>query len=556
MKVIRWGGRLGLCCLLTSVFLWSCRNQSPSNFDSNYPPETIISGAPAESAQAFYQIHLYWMGSDRDGVVDHYEYSVTDSNKTPAELDPGFSGYFKTTSTDSVFRLTANLPQILGHRFYVRAVDNEDKVDPTPAWTYFVAEDANPPNVRWLSATASWTDRAGNTRTLTNFKSKNGNAPTDTVGVGATIRVSWDGFDKDPGGYVIGYEYRTSLQSQFSGGTLADTSVSLSFARPAGSALSSYFSGSEAIVVRAIDDAGARTNPDSIRSAVVNFGPVTWIVDPNQISPPVRALVFTEKQNMQTYPTRTTLADGSRSIQFKFTGFDDPRDMSLDPGNPSGVIGYSWRRLKNGGGPAYEDIDGLDYPDVSDFNKGTTLTSGDYTYFMRSKDELGRNGKPETLRVSVNYSPYFLWVRYLDENDMEQPLWNPPANPGDPTTPVQVTIHQLPGGGYPDFHFRFYALDEHHPPPNTNPRDINTVVETELRTVKEYAARMNNSREGFESAPTDTAGVPTWDERFFPVDPSMLSGAVRSGTNNLELRVRDISGRVTTLNLPFIVQLQ
>lgn len=556
MKVFRWGGRLGLCCLLASLFLWSCRTQSPSNFDSNYPPETIITGAPAESSQAFYQIHLYWMGSDRDGVVDHYEYSVTDSNKTPAELDPGFSGYFKTTRTDSSFLLKADKPQILGHRFYVRSVDNEGKVDPTPAWAYFVAEDLHFPNIVFESATASWTDRSGTVRTLNNFTSRNATSPTDTVGVGATIRVSWSGFDVDPNGYVVGYEYRTSKESQFHGGTLADTSASVSFARPAGSSLSSYFSGGEAIVVHAIDDAGASTNPDSVRSVVVNFGPVTWVVDPNQVSPPVRNLVFTEKQNQQTYPSGTTLADGTRTIQFKFTGFDDPRDMSLDPSNPSGVIGYSWRRLKNGGGPAYSDIDGLDYPNVSDFDLNSPLTSGDYTYFIRCQDELGRNGKPETLRVGINYSPYFVWVRYLDENNVEQPLWNPPASPGDPVTPVQLTIHQLTGGGYPDFHFRFYALDEHYPPPNTNARDVNKVVETELSVVKEYLARLNNSREGFEIAPKDTAGVPTWDERFFPVDPSQLSGAVRSGTNNLELRVRDFSGRVTILNVPFIVHLQ
>ena len=105
MMVSRWGGRLGMCCLLTLVFLWSCREEPPSNFDRNLAPETVISLAPAESTLSFYQVHLFWFGSDADGVIDHFEYSITDSNKTPGEDDPGFSGYFKTSKNDSTFLL-------------------------------------------------------------------------------------------------------------------------------------------------------------------------------------------------------------------------------------------------------------------------------------------------------------------------------------------------------------------------------------------------------------------------------------------------------------------
>jgi hypothetical protein len=529
------------------VFLWSCRDERPSTFDRNLPPETVISGAPAESTLSYYRVHLFWHGTDPDGLVDHYEYSVTDSNKTPGEDDIGFSGYFSTTLTDSLFVLTADQPQILGHRFYVRAVDNEGKVDPSPAWAYFIAHDFHFPNVEFTSAVGTWTDRSGNQRTRPINSSSRFNA-TDTIGVGGTVSFAWTGFDVDPGGFIVGFEHRSSQDNEFMGGTLGDTTATVSYDLPAGSNLSSYFSGNEALFVRAIDDAGAKTNPDSIRSYVVNFGPVVWIVDPNQVSPPVRKLVFTDTNTQNIWPSGTTLADGApRFIQFKYTGFDDPRDMSLDPSNPTGIIGFSFRRLKNGGGVAFKDIDDWkSFPEVSDFIDNSALITGNYVYLIRGTDELGRSGKPETLRVNINYSPFFRSVNYVVQDTLESPLWIPRPG-GISTDTVTVTIPQEPGGGYPDFHIRFLADDIHSPPPGQDVLDFNDVVEQELGRVTEYSLRLNNSRVGFESAPVDTAGLPMPDDRFFPVSTERGNGVVSNGLNTVDIRARDFSGRITPL---------
>jgi len=197
MMTLGWGRRVGFTGSLRwfaflaaigvwAVGVWGCREQAPSNFDSNIPPETFISGAPAESTLSYYQVHLRWGGTDPDGLVDHYEFSVTDSNQVPADIDPDFSGYYATTRTDSLFRLSADAPQILGHRFYVRAVDNEGKVDPTPAWTYFVSHDYNFPSVVWERASGNWTDKYGVKHTLA-IKSNDRFDPTDTIGVGGSI---------------------------------------------------------------------------------------------------------------------------------------------------------------------------------------------------------------------------------------------------------------------------------------------------------------------------------------------------------------------------------
>lgn len=557
MKVSLWGG-IGLCCLLSLNIFLGCRRETPSNFDRNLPPETVVTGAPAESSAAFYQVHLKWYGVDEDGVVDYYEYAVTDSNKTPGEDEPGFSGFFKTTRTDSVFFLPADNPQTLGHRFYVRAVDNEGKNDPTPAWVYFVASDYNAPYVTYLSAKATWTDRKGDTRTRA-ITSNSPSVPTDTIGVGSTVSFSWTGGDDDPNGYVVGFEYRLSTENDYSGGSLADTSLTYSFMPVTGAGLSAYFTGVGAIVVRAIDDAGAKTDPtfypDAVRSFVVNFSPKAWIVDPTSAGNP-KGRFFVERENGTTRPSGTVLADGNRTIRFKFTGVDDDRDLHLDPTSPSGVIGFEYRRLKNGNGLAYQPVPGTNsYPILSDYNDGFAHTSADWTYLIRAVDELGRKGKPDTLEFGVNYSPYWDYVKYVAPDSSLQTLWNPAGPAGGQVDTVTVDLAKNPDGTYPSLTVEFFARDDHSFP-DKDPKDFNPVIEQELGVVKDYQVLLNSARGGFDSAPTDSLGrpIPEPDTRTYPI--SVQGGAgLRNGLNTLQLVARDLSGRLTVLVLVFRVNL-
>jgi len=555
MFVSLLGRLLGAVCLVTLLFVWGCRRENPSTFDSNLPPETIISGAPAESTLSFYQVHIYWYGQDPDGEVDHYEYAVTDTNKIPGEDTPGFDGFYRTTATDSTFKLTADLPQILGHRFYVRAIDNQGKMDPTPAWTYFVAHDFNFPNVEFHTSRGVWTDRSGNQREVRLTSSATG-TPTDTIGVGGAVELSWGGFDVDPGGFVTGYEYRSSGVDGYLGGSLADTAYSLSFAKPAGTDLSKYFSGTDKVQVRAIDDAGAKTNPDSVRSFVVGFSPITWILDPTQPASLVRKRMFKDitDGNQNYWPSGVTLADPKsdlygdsyRSILFFYTGFDDPRDMSLNPANPSGVISFEYRILKNKGGLAYLPITGWEsYPTPSQFSggKAAQLESADWLFIVRAVDELGRKGRPDTIAVNVNYAPYFTQVTYVDMNGQEHPLKN-----------AVINLTQV-DGEYPDVLIRYLASDLHFPPPDTNPADPQNVVEQENGVVKDYSPRLNGASVGFDNAPGDT--IP--GETYFRVEPeapaTQRRGVIGPGENIILLRTRDTSNRVGDLTLKFQVNL-
>ena len=547
MQVFRWGGIVGWCCLLGLVFLSSCRREQPSSFDSNLAPDTYISFAPAESSLAYYRVHLFWNGVDPDGAVDHYEFAVTDTNKTPGEDTPGFNRYFRTDRTDSLFVFTANLPQILGHRFYVRAVDNDDRVDPTPAWAYFVAHDFNFPNVVWHTSRGSWTDRAGNLRTRL-IRSNNIFEPTDTIGVAGNTEFSWSGFDVDEGGFVTGYAYRVGASTNYTGGTLSDTTVAVSHVPAPGKP---YFSGREVVFVRSIDDAGAATNPDSVRSYVVNFSPITWVVDPNSPQTPTRRVSFIDKDTQKLWPSGTFLADGSRSIRFQYVGFDDSRDISLDPTNPTGITGFQFRKLKNGGGTAFQNISNfVKFPQINDFDRIETqsLTSGTYEFQVRAKDELGRFGNPERVIVGVNYFPYFTSVTYLDAAGDEQPLWVPGS-----TTPVQVRLTKRPDGTYPNLIVRYLAVDDHRPGVDKHPLDGNLVVEEELGLVGEYRSQMNGARDGFERAVPDVAGQKSFEISTASSPPS---GTVKAGQNTLELTARDTSGRDTKLFVFFDVRLE
>ena len=153
----------------------------------NGPPETTLSSGPPDSTdQALYKVQLFWSGTDRDGTVDHFDFimidhpsiashidgdpSVDDPTRVavtvPAPDDPRWTG---TTSTDSTFVTLADTlrrdprpgndetPDDVRreryerwHTFFVRAVDNEGDVDPTPDYRSFNSRNVAP--LVWLTS--------------------------------------------------------------------------------------------------------------------------------------------------------------------------------------------------------------------------------------------------------------------------------------------------------------------------------------------------------------------------------------------------------------------
>jgi hypothetical protein len=152
--------------------------------------------------------------------------------------------------------------------------------------------------------------------------------------------------------------------------------------------------------------------------------------------------------------------------------------------------------------------------------------------------------------VGVNYYPYFTDVDYEDPQDqLLKDLWMP-ASDGSQADTANIFFPQDVGGGYADFRVAFLA-DDDHDPDNLHPLDFNPVIENEIGRMSGYSIRLNNARAGFENAPLDSLNKPVTDERFFPVDPDGGSGVVSSGLNTLDLRARDVSGRIQQLTLVF-----
>ncbi len=126
------------------------------------PDTRVVAQSPSPLTGGFV-IHFAWTGSDADGKVRGYQWRISNNGldgisiRDTLTIDP-VSGdtllaWRSTTAEDSTFIVSADLPGLPGevplpprdklsfqtHTFFVRAVDDEGGVDPTPAMVSFTA---------------------------------------------------------------------------------------------------------------------------------------------------------------------------------------------------------------------------------------------------------------------------------------------------------------------------------------------------------------------------------------------------------------------------------
>ncbi|MFH0777518.1 MAG: hypothetical protein V2A71_02695 [Candidatus Eisenbacteria bacterium] len=373
MRVRAWAVLLLIVLLLAGMagLFQGCRKERPG-FERNLPPETFLSSVPLDSTYVFYRVRLYWGGLDPDGQVVGYFYAVTDSNIAVAETSWVF-----TTATDMEFSLTANNPEMLGHRFYCRAVDERGLVDPTPAFVFFYARDFNLPKVTFTKSYAVSPRAEIIPLSASNRTQLFDSIPGDTVPTGSYLHFAWRGWDDDPGGYLTGFLYRTSDDATYRGGTLADTSFSTQVTRM----------GLISVEVRAIDDAGARSRPDTARYVVVNNDPDTRLLPPCEGCPKG----FMEGGSIPRREGDTLRLTGDVKVAFSWDSWD----------KDGFVIGWSHRLTRYGGGPAYLQVNNTTW-------ESATLVSSDYEFMVRARDnEMKDEGAPAICKFYVNCAPYF-----------------------------------------------------------------------------------------------------------------------------------------------------
>ncbi|MFQ6617987.1 MAG: hypothetical protein ACE5QV_04785 [Fidelibacterota bacterium] len=206
---------IGFAVLLFSVI--GCEPENPGEPRPNVKPETYISEASAGVTTI-----ISWYGTDRDGRVEKFEYRWDDGD------------WIETTEMSGTFTdIFADLEDT--HTFYVRAIDNRNGTDPTPASVSLTPITVNP-----------------ETEIL--------EGPVFGDVVGSDVKFVWDGSDKD--GKIAGFEYTLDNTKNW---TAVDqhTKSKLYLGLPPGA---------HVFYVRAIDDLGAKDLTPAQSAFVVKSG--------------------------------------------------------------------------------------------------------------------------------------------------------------------------------------------------------------------------------------------------------------------------------------------
>ncbi len=320
--------RAGLVFVFFS--LWAgvgCRKPLAPTVDSNLPPETWITAAPQDTLTAHddtgqlippvtgtipFRYHLYWSGSDQDGSVVGFYWAVVETVGSiaglpaPALPGPKQRDYHYTTKTDSTFIFNVlegtNDRQ---HAFYIYAVDNKGKADPTPARMIFNSLDVFPP-VPVIEAQCGTPNPTGGSR-ATGFvlhpneawtgigplpvprettialcdTFKRGTVTHDIVPIASVVRILWHSEMRVAGDPAVAYKYKIGEGNEVEfilvPASVTGTSYNTTDTNRLGPGLKVF-------TLRAIDQAGAaRSSPETTRRFYMNLPPDTWFAGPDSV---------------------------------------------------------------------------------------------------------------------------------------------------------------------------------------------------------------------------------------------------------------------------------
>jgi hypothetical protein len=245
------------------------------------------------------RFHMYWAGSDRDGAVTGFYWAVVETLPVPAEGSssvPSLPGpkardYHYTTSTDSIFIFSASIEvSERQHAFYIYAVDDKGKADPTPARFVFSSYDRFPPKAVIDEFRADGTEYSlipgggvqpiHKTYFVTDFfEISNDHAfPRDTVMSNALLHARWHGEVTIPSTVITGYQYKLD-EPNFN---TVDSSVHQA-AYNTGVGTDRINPGPKIFTLRAIGQSGWRG--EATRWFQMNFAPDTWFAGPDPSDP-------------------------------------------------------------------------------------------------------------------------------------------------------------------------------------------------------------------------------------------------------------------------------
>lgn len=460
-----------------------CRKIPTENNDRNRAPETYLTAAPIDSigggglSRIPHRYRAQWAGSDIDGEVVGFFVAVTETTVSafgqPFKLPPPRPSQYRfTTSRESLF--TFDVLEGRGtdreHALYVFAVDNQGKVDPTPAVTHFTARDQNLPGITFDLARATGVVYKPNglgsvtaepfERFLTDGRELPPHVPADTIPSGGEVHFEWHGFDPDFASSITGYLFKMT-ETEF---IRVDSTVkSVDYGLPTSPTPGALPIGLNVFRIRAIDEAGGTTQPDSVRRVFVNFSPDTWFSGPDPNDPVLAGHLLTD--SLGTYfPTLQgpPAEEWGRPIAF--------------PGNPM----TDTLDLLPAERPVTDGLEGR----VKTIMEQRTLIDRTVRDYIRNENDTIAFGSLLVARLGGSDidSPYR--VRGGDPDSASRLYRSGPAN-GSPVAFVGRVVTKFAGGGSEEPPFST-------PFPNVDPLDP-LVNRTVLFTVDE----VDNSGRGY-----------------------------------------------------------
>jgi len=131
--------RLFLLIIAGVLLVYGCDTSLDGNLNENLPPKTSLTVDNIqvdEDSRLSSRVDISWWGDDPDGYIVGFEFAIADTSEGNWEF---------TTLTDSTFILPITPGQETDDvLFAVRAIDNDDLVDPVGASVEFPLRNSNP----------------------------------------------------------------------------------------------------------------------------------------------------------------------------------------------------------------------------------------------------------------------------------------------------------------------------------------------------------------------------------------------------------------------------
>ncbi len=367
--------------LSAMLVLSGCRKEEEVFIDTNLEPNTHLTSAPATEAQANYRIHLYWDGTDPDGYVVGYYFAWDDTVAGSWEF---------TGKTDSLFKAKIDTAgETRRHTFYVRAVDNEGKLDATPARIRFDAWTALPV-IEFMYRICGPMDP--DTTVSCNPLGVRPDAK-DTVLMGTPCEFLWDGWDPDGQGALVDFSFRLDSNpfSEYGGVTQA--------------LVEDISSGTHFFYVKGKDETGAESFPTNYKF-VMNFDPDSEILEPDP----------------DDHPSGTLTIDDGDTIWFQWQAVDKEEVEGV----PNGGIKEVWIELDTG----FQKRFSVGEPDYAEEFYFTSNTFSSDEHYVASTNLPTGGNKPHEFRVFAKDMENRFESPSPNEDDRERySFWynNPPT---------------------------------------------------------------------------------------------------------------------------------